>query len=153
MKKRTVCRNKKEPESAGQKPRARRSLLVRGLEMEWAVQWPLSPRLTVAEVSEDSIPLPAARVHTYVMYICIRMYVVMYVCMYVCMYTYVHKYYVLINCYVCMYVCMYTYVHKYYVLINPPIPYITSSPLCLLRVFTSCLNFASWERPHKAPPL
>ena len=41
------------------------------------------------------------------------------------------------------------YVHTYYVLINPPIPYITTSPLCLLRVFTSCLNFASRERAHK----
>ena len=35
----------------------------------------------------------------------------------------------------CMYVCM--YVHTYYVLIKPPIPYIASSPLCLLRVFAS----------------
>ena len=26
-------------------------------------------------------------------------------------------------------------VHTYYVLINPPIPYITSSPLCLLHKF------------------
>jgi hypothetical protein len=37
--------------------------------------------------------------------------------------------------YVCIYVCM--YVHTCYVLIKPPMPYITSSPLCLLRVFTS----------------
>ncbi len=29
------------------------------------------------------------------------------------------------------------YVHTCYVLIKPPIPYITSSPLCSLRVFTS----------------
>ena len=29
---------------------------------------------------------------------------------------------------VCMYVCM--YIHTYYVLIKPPMPYITSSPLC-----------------------
>jgi hypothetical protein len=43
-----------------------------------------------------------------------------------------------------MYVCM--YVHTYYVLIKRPMPYIASSPLCLLRVFSSCLNFASWER-------
>jgi hypothetical protein len=43
--------------------------------------------------------------------------------------------------YVCMYV--YTYVHTYYVLIKPPIPYSTSSPLCLLRVFTSYLKFGS----------
>ena len=34
-----------------------------------------------------------------------------------------------------MYVCM--YVHTCYVLIKPPMPYITSSPLCLLRVFAS----------------
>ena len=41
--------------------------------------------------------------------------------------------------YVCMYVCIYvyTYVHTCYVLIKPPIPYITSSPLCLLRGFAS----------------
>ncbi len=32
---------------------------------------------------------------------------------------------------------VYTYVHTYCVLIKPPMPYITSSPLCLLRVFTS----------------
>ncbi len=44
--------------------------------------------------------------------------------------------------YVCVYACVYvyTYIHTYCVLINPPIP---SSPLYLLRVFTSCLNFAS----------
>jgi len=40
-------------------------------------------------------------------------------------------------------ICM--YVHTCCVLINPPIPYITSSPLCLLRVFTSYLNLGSWE--------
>ena len=48
------------------------------------------------------------------------------VCMYVCMY---------VRTYVCMYVCMYVY--TYYVLIKPPITYITSSPLCLLRGFAS----------------
>ena len=39
----------------------------------------------------------------------------------------------------------YTYIriHTYSVLINPPMPYIASSPVCLLRVFTSFLNFAS----------
>jgi hypothetical protein len=43
------------------------------------------------------------------------------------------------GCNVCMHACMYAcmYVHTCYVLINPPIPYITSSPLCLLRVFAS----------------
>jgi len=39
--------------------------------------------------------------------------------------------------YVCLYVC------TCYFLIKPPIPYIASSPLCVLRVFTSCLNFCS----------
>ena len=39
------------------------------------------------------------------------------------------------------------YVHTCYVLIRPRIPYITSSPLCMLRVFASCLNFASRESP------
>jgi hypothetical protein len=55
-------------------------------------------------------------------------YIYVYVCMYVCMYVCV--------C-VCVHVCMhvYTNVHTYYVLINPPIPYITSSPLCLLHKF------------------
>ena len=38
-------------------------------------------------------------------------------------------------CVVCMYVCMYVYTCC--VLIKPPIPYITSSRLCLLRVFAS----------------
>ena len=38
---------------------------------------------------------------------------------------------------VCIGVCMYIRVHTCYVLIKPPIPYITSSPLCLLRVFAS----------------
>jgi hypothetical protein len=38
-------------------------------------------------------------------------------------------------------ICM--YVHTCYVLIKPPIPYIASSLLCLLRVFTSYLNFGS----------
>ena len=37
---------------------------------------------------------------------------------------------------VCMCVCMYTYIHVTSSL-RPPIPYITSSPLCLLHVFTS----------------
>ncbi len=74
------------------------------------------------------------------LYVCMNfffgcMYIRMYVCMYI--HTYVCIY---IRMYVCMYVCM---IHTYYVLINPPMPYITSSPLCLLRVFTSCLNFAS----------
>jgi hypothetical protein len=46
---------------------------------------------------------------------------------------------VFVGIYVCMCVCMYihTYVHTYYVLIKPPMPYITSSPLCLLRGFAS----------------
>jgi hypothetical protein len=41
----------------------------------------------------------------------------------------------------CVPICMYTYVcmyvHTYYVLIKPPMPCITSSPLCLLRGFAS----------------
>ena len=41
-------------------------------------------------------------------------------------YTYIHTY---------IHICM--YVHTCYVLIKPPMPYITSSPLCLLRAFTS----------------
>ena len=57
--------------------------------------------------------------------------------------------------YIDIHVCMYTYVYvyTYFVLINPPMPYITSSPLQILRGFASCLNFASQERPHKAPPI
>ena len=57
--------------------------------------------------------------------------IITYVCMYV--YTYVCIIHTYIRMYACMYV--YTYVHTYYVLINPPIPYITSSPLCLLHKF------------------
>ena len=38
--------------------------------------------------------------------------------------------------YVCKYVS-YVYIHTYYVLIKPPMPYIASSPLCLLRGFAS----------------
>ena len=76
------------------------------------------------------------------MYVCMDVW--MFVCMYVCVCVYVCM------C-VCVYVCM--CVHTYYVLINPPIPYITSSLLCLLRVFTSFLNFASRERAPKGPPL
>ena len=38
-------------------------------------------------------------------------------------------------CVCVLYVCMYVYTCC--VLIKPPIPYITSSPLCLLRVFAS----------------
>ena len=42
---------------------------------------------------------------------------------------------------VCVCVCVrelsLMYVHTCYVLIKPPMPYITSSPLCLLRVFAS----------------
>jgi hypothetical protein len=81
---------------------------------------------------------------------------------------------------VCMYVCIYIrmYIHTYCVLIKPPMPYIASSPLCLLRVcaskktyftnedilfitslslcllrvFTSYLNFGSWERVPRVPP-
>ena len=53
-------------------------------------------------------------------------YVCVCVCVYVCVYAYM---------YVCINVCM--YVHTYYVLISPPMPYIASSPLCLLRVFAS----------------
>ncbi len=48
---------------------------------------------------------------------------------------------------------MYMYVYTYYDLINPPMPYIASSPLCLLRGFTSCLTFASRARAPEAPPL
>ena len=36
---------------------------------------------------------------------------------------------------------------------NEDIFIITSVPLCLLRVFTSYLNFGSWERPPKGGPL
>jgi hypothetical protein len=43
---------------------------------------------------------------------------------------------------------LYMYVHTYYVLIKPPMPYIASSPLWLLRGFASCLNFASQERTY-----
>ena len=56
------------------------------------------------------------------MYICLCVCVCVCVCVYVCE---------------CVYVCIYTYIHTYYVLIDQPIPYITSSPLCLLRVFAS----------------
>ena len=46
--------------------------------------------------------------------------------------------------FVCMYVCMYVCItHTCYVLNKPPMPYIASSPLCLLRGFASCLNFGS----------
>ncbi len=66
------------------------------------------------------------------------------VCVCVCIHIYIRMYYIhAYDTYI------HTYAHTYYVLINPPIPYITSSPLCLLRVFTSCLNFASRERPPK----
>jgi hypothetical protein len=44
---------------------------------------------------------------------------------------YIHTYDTYIHTYI------HTYVHTYCVLIKPPMPYITSSPLCLLRVFTS----------------
>ena len=50
----------------------------------------------------------------------------LYVCMYVRMYVYMY-----------VYTYVYTYVHTCYVLINPPITYITSSPLCLLRGIAS----------------
>ena len=39
--------------------------------------------------------------------------------------------------YVYAYVVYNMYIHTYYVLIEPPIPYIASSPLCLLRGFAS----------------
>jgi len=39
--------------------------------------------------------------------------------------------------YVYAYVVYNMYIHTYYVLIEPPIPYIASSPLWLLRVFAS----------------
>jgi len=50
--------------------------------------------------------------------------------------------------YICtfVHVCVYVHVRMYntcYVLTKPHIP---SSPLCLLGVFTSCLNFTSWAR-------
>jgi len=54
-----------------------------------------------------------------------------YIYMYICIYVYMCK-----CIYVYMYVCV--YVHTFCVLINPPIPYITSSPLCLLHNFQSC---------------
>ncbi len=66
-------------------------------------------------------------------YVSVCIYASTYICVYVCN-----------SMYVCVYVCM--YVHTYYVLIKPPMPYIASSPLCLLRGFASCLNFASQER-------
>ena len=86
----------------------------------------------------------------------VRLYGCMDVCMYVCMCMCVCVYVCMCVCvYVCMCVCVYVCmcVHTYYVLINPPMPYITSLPLCLLRVFTSCLNFASRERAPKGPTL
>ncbi len=86
-------------------------------------------------------------------YIYIYIYIYMYVYTYIHVHTYIHTY---IHTYVYTYVCIHTYyvcIHTYYVLINPPIPYIASSPLCLLRVFTSCLNFAACERVPKGPPL
>jgi hypothetical protein len=76
-------------------------------------------------------------------YTSICMYIRMHACMHVCMH---------VHTYVCMNVCMYTrmyirmyvcIIHTYYVLFKPPMPYIASSPLCLLRGFTSCLNFGS----------
>ena len=62
----------------------------------------------------------------------------------------IHQIYVYIYIYIYMYVCIHVcmYIHTYYVLIKPPMPYIASSPLCLLRGFASCLNFASQERTH-----
>ena len=75
----------------------------------------------------------------------------------VCMYVYMHACVCVCVC-VCVRVlaraCMYArmracmYVHTYCVLIKPPMPYITSSPLCLLRGFESYLNLALQERTH-----
>ncbi len=58
---------------------------------------------------------------------CIKLYVVLY-SSYVIIYIYIYIIYVI-------YICM--YVHTYYVLIKPPITYIASSLLCLLRGFAS----------------
>ena len=55
------------------------------------------------------------------------MYIYTHICIYIHIYIYVY-----ICIHICMYVCI---IHTYYVLINPPIPYITSSPLCLLHKF------------------
>ncbi len=71
----------------------------------------------------------------YISYVCMNVYMDiyhMYVCTYVCICVCMHTY-----------MCMYVYIHTYCVLNKPPIPYITSSPLCLLRGFTSYLNFGS----------
>jgi len=60
-------------------------------------------------------------------------YILLYtICIYLSIYIYIYC--------ICMYVRMY---HTYYVLIKPRMPYIASSPLCLLRGFASCLNFGS----------
>ena len=77
-------------------------------------------------------------IHTFIYNVCIYVCIFVYTYTYTCLYTYIHTH-THGKCDLSggMYVCMY---HTYYVLINPPMPYITSSPLCLLRVFTSCLK-------------
>jgi hypothetical protein len=118
----------------------------------------------------------------YVCMYVIRMYVYirMYVCVYVCIRTYVCMYVCIIRIYVCMYVYTYIHIassltHPYHILrprrsvcfvfvrlpvflikfcfMREDILYITSSSLCLLGDFTSCLNFGSRERVSKGPPL
>ena len=77
------------------------------------------------------------------MYVCACIYT--YVCMYVCMYMYIYSY-----MYVCMYKCMYACMHvcmciHITFLIKPHMPYIASSPLCLLRGFASLLLYFTNE--------